>query len=82
MVTLLLTDWLSPRTTVRREASAEDVSRALDGEAVAVPTLSLPVQAALEGQEEGIFVLVHTVEAKGRVFSACVWKVMLKLWWR
>jgi len=58
-----------------RRASAEDVSRALDGEAVLVSSLSPLVQADLEGQEEGVFVLVHTVEATGMVFTACVWKV-------
>lgn len=58
-----------------RRASAEDVSRAIDGLAVPVTSLSAPVQADLEGQEEGIYVLVHTVEPTGMVFPACVWKV-------
>lgn len=53
----------------------EDISRALDGIAVPVSSMSPPVQADLEGQEEGIFVFVHTVEATGKVLTACVWKV-------
>ncbi|CAN0294717.1 unnamed protein product, partial [Ectocarpus sp. 4 AP-2014] len=59
---------------VTRRASAEDISRALDGIAVPVSSLSPPVVADLEGQEEGIFVFVHTVKDTGKVFTACVWK--------
>ena len=59
----------------RRDATAEDVSRALDGEGVPIACLSAPLQDALKGEEEGIFVLVHTAKSTGRVFSACVWKV-------
>lgn len=60
-----------------RRASADDISRAIDGLAVPVTSLSAAVQADLEGQEEGIFVFVHTVESTGMVFPACVWKVCL-----
>lgn len=60
---------------VSRNATAGDLSRALDGHAVPMELLSAPTQKALEGQEEGIFVFTHTMEATGRVFSACVWKV-------
>lgn len=58
-----------------RQATAEDLSRALDGQVVPVQFLSAPTQAALEGEEEGIFVLSHTIQSTGRVFFACVWKV-------
>lgn len=65
---------------LNRRASAEDMSRALDGEIVPMEALSPAMQSDLEGEEEGTYVMVHTDPASNRSFSACVWKVRWGNW--